>query len=93
MSAPLASPPKKRAILNGDGLRDAAAQAVADSGLTQARVASVVAERIAGRDRPPSPAAISNAVRESSSKVEALQLDIIRALTGASLTGPLYRVD
>lgn len=93
VSDPLAPPPKRGTILDGDGLRDAAAKAVADSGLTQSRVADVVAERVPGRDRPPSPSAISNAVRESGTKVAALQLDILRALSGASLAGPLYRVD
>ena len=50
------------------------------------------ADAVPDRDRPPSVSAISNAVRESGSKVAALQLDIIAALTGASFDGPLYRV-
>ncbi|PAP78012.1 hypothetical protein [Rubrivirga marina] len=85
--------PKRGVVLDETALREAAEEAVRASRLTQARVAEVVAEQIEGRDRVPSPSAISNAVRETGPKVAALQIDIIRALTGATITGPLYRVD
>ena len=87
-----APPPKRGTLLDESALRDAAAEAIRAAGTTQARTAELVAERIDGRDAPPSAAAISNAVRETGSKVAALQLDIVRALTGADLDGPLYRV-
>ena len=90
---PAAKPPKRGTVLDFDGLRDAAKQARAEARLTQAETAARVAEHNAERARPPSPSAISNAERETGPAYAALQLDIIGALTGARLTGPLYRVD
>ena len=90
---PLAPAPKRGSLLDEDALRAAAAEAVKAARVTQARVAELVAERIEDRDRPPSPSAISNAVRETGPKVAALQLDIVRALTGATFSKALYRVE
>lgn len=93
MPSVLAPKPKRGTHLDYEALRSACADAVDASGLTQARVGAAVAEATPDRNRAPSPAAVSNAVRESGSKVAALQLDILRTLTGATFTGPLYRVD
>ena len=91
--APNAPAPKRGTVLDYAALREAAAEAVAAARVTQAEAARLVAERVPDRPRAPSVSAISNAVREEGPKVAALQLDLVRALTGASFTGPLYRVD
>lgn len=89
---PTSKPPKSGTILDSEGLRAACESAIAEARLTLDETAALIAERVPERDKPPSRSAVSGARRETGSKVAALQLDIIRALTGASLEGPLYRV-
>ena len=90
---PNAPPPKRGALLDYDGLRAATAAAIKDARVTQAETAELVAERVPERNRAPTVSAVSNAVRQSGAAVATLQTDILRALTGATLTGPLFRVD
>lgn len=92
-TGPLAPAPERGSYLDYEGLRDAAAEAIKAARLKQAEAAAAVAEFNPDRKKPPTVSAISNAVRETGPSVAALQLDIISALTGATLSGPLYRVD
>ena len=85
--------PKRGTYLDYEALRAAAAEAIKAARLTQAQTAARVAEHNPDRAKPPTVSAISNAVREAGGGVAALQLDILSALTGATTTGPLYRVE
>lgn len=88
-----ASAPERGTYLDYETLRASAAEAIKAARLTQAQTAALVAEHTPDRAKPPTVSAISNAVRETGGGVAALQIDILGALTGATFSGPLYRVE
>ena len=92
MPAPLAPPPDPDALLDYDGLRLAVDDAIHASRLKQREVAERVAALPHREGGPPSVSSISGAKRETGPGVLALQLDVLRALTGARLAGPFFRV-
>ena len=89
---PSARPPRRGTVLDFEAVRAATEAAIRDARVTQEEAARLVAERVEGRDAPPTKAAVSNAVRTAGPSVVVLQADILLALTGARLDGPLYRV-
>ncbi|HLA64079.1 MAG TPA: hypothetical protein VK610_06605 [Rhodothermales bacterium] len=87
-----APPPKRGTVYALDELPAAVAGAIDAARYTLDETAAAVAA-LPTRARTPSRAAVSRAAKVSGPGVLALQLDILRALTGADFTGPLYRVN
>lgn len=92
MSTYSAPAPDADALLDYEAVRKAVDDAVHASRLRQREVAERVAALPHREGDAPSTSSISGAVNNSGGRVLALQFDILRALTGARLVGPFFRV-
>jgi len=79
-------------LLDYEGARAAVESAIKSSRYKLREVADAVAALPHREGGPPTVSSISGAKTKTGSSVYALQLDVLRALTGARFAGPLYRV-
>ena len=84
--------PNTGTYLDPEALRAAVEEAIDASRYKLREVAEAVAELPQRDGSPPTVSSISGAKRQTGGSVYQLQADILEALTGATLAGPLYRV-